>query len=286
MRDSAPGASRWQSLVLVGPAAALLGALFVAPLWRALQVSLTSSAGAATPVVYGQIARSPGLWADLGFTLGTAFLTLIPATVIALPVALVLRRRFRGRWLLRIAVVFPLVVPHLIAAYGLRLALSPSGPIFGALAVLPALGDPPQVVNHWTGLILALTWKFFPVMALTLSAALETIPPSLEEAARDLGAGPWRRLMEILLPLLVPALVSGSALIFIMASAQFSITLVIYGNPALTTIPMDIYTEAFGLSRWDVASALGIILTAASLGMLALGLAAVRRRVAAALGTR
>jgi ABC-type spermidine/putrescine transport system permease subunit I len=285
MRDPRPGGSRWLALILVGPATALLCLFFLAPLWRALRVSLTSAGGVLTPAAYAYIAQSWGLWADLGFTLASALGALLPCVVIALPVSLLLRETFPGHRALRVAVLFPLVVPHLIAAYSLRLALAPSGPIFGTLAGLPFLPDPPQLVNHWTGLVVALTWKFFPVMALTLSAALETIPTSLEEAARDLGAGPWRRLVEILLPLLVPAMVSGGALIFIMASAQFSITLVIYGSPGLTTIPMDIYTEAFGLSRWDVASALGIVLTLVTLGLLALAVAVVRRATRVALGT-
>lgn len=285
MGDRSTDGSRWLPAILAGPVAALLCLFFLAPVWRALRVSLTSAAGALTPAAYAQIAQSRGLWADLGFTLATAFLALIPCTAIALPVSFLLRKTFPGQRFLRVAVLFPLVVPHLIAAYSLRLALAPSGPIFGTLAALPVFRDPPQLVNHWTGLVIALTWKFFPVMALTLSAALETIPASLEEAARDLGAGAWRRLVEILLPLLVPALLSGGALIFIMAAAQFSITLVIYGSPGLTTIPMDIYTEAFGLSRWDVASALGIVLTVVSLGLLALAVAAVRRVTRTALGT-
>ena len=285
MRNAAPTGSRWLSLVLVGPCAALLALFFAAPVWRALRVSLTSATGTLTAAAYAYIVQSRGLWADLGFTLWTALLALIPCAVIALPVSLLLRQEFPGHRLLRVAVLFPLVVPHLIAAYSLRLALAPSGPIFGALAVLPFFRDPPQFVNNWTGLIVGLTWKFFPVMVLTLSAALETIPASLEEAARDLGAGPWRRLVEIILPLLVPAFVSGGVLVFIMASAQFSITLVIYGSPGLTTIPMDIYTEAFGLSRWDVASALGIILTIVSLGLLGLAIAVVRRATRVALGT-
>ncbi len=77
MRDPTPGGSRWLSFVLVGPAIALLCLFFMAPLWRALRVSLTSAAGGLTPAAYAQIAQSRGLWADLGFTLATAFLALM-----------------------------------------------------------------------------------------------------------------------------------------------------------------------------------------------------------------
>ncbi len=120
-----------------------------------------------------------------------------------------------------------------------------------------------------TALVAALVWELLPVATLTLSAALEGLDPAQEEAAQDVGAGRWTRFVAITAPQLVPAMVAGGALTFIMAAAQFSITLVVYSGKTPTTIPMGIYYEAYGLGRWEIASALGLVLTEATLAVLA-----------------
>lgn len=273
----AAGQRALPSLLLL-PALLVLLVAFVLPLASALGESLRGTGGGWSAEWYGEFLRSDGYRSDLWFTLWTAGLTVVGSLLIALPVALVLRRPFPGRALLHALVLVPLIVPHLIAAYALRLTLSPAGPLFTALRMVGILADPPRLVNQWSGLVIAMTWKFFPVLTLTLTAALANVPPQLEEAAQDLGAGPLVRLRAITIPLIVPGMLAGGALVFILAAAQFSITLVILGGVGTTTIPLDVYTEALGLNRPAYAAALGTILTLTTLSLLALVTNIVRRR--------
>ncbi len=255
-------------VLLLSPTLALSGALFVGPLVESLRTSLRTAEGGLTLAHYQHIFASPGYRRDFLFTLSIGLGTVVSSTVIALPLALILRKPFRGRGALWLIALLPFVTPHVVAAYALRLTLSPASPF---LFWLPQGGaDGIALVNAWPGLLIALTWKFFPVLLLTLTAALQGLPAGYEEAARDLGAGWWPRLREILLPLIAPGWLAGATLVFVLAASQFTITLIIYGGQGITTIPIGIYFETFSSRRPGIAAALGIVLLIVTLLIVAL----------------
>jgi ABC-type spermidine/putrescine transport system permease subunit II len=248
--------ARFSPFLLLSPALALSAALFIGPLIQALITSL--GAGRPSLAAYTAVLSSPGFRADFAFTIALGLGTVAGCTLIALPLALLLRWPFRGRRLAWLVALVPFVVPHIIAAYALRLTLSPASPL---LFWLPQSGrDGMALVNAWPGLLIALIWKHFPLLLLSLSAALQQLPPGVEEAARDLGAGAWRRLRTIVLPLIGPGWAAGATLVLILSMSQFTISLIIYGGQRLTTVPIDIYFETFSSRRPEVAAALGLLL--------------------------
>jgi putative spermidine/putrescine transport system permease protein len=268
---------RLRPYLLILPAVLLFVLLFVGPMARSLLLSVQSPEQGYSLHWYTRFLGSSYIQ-DLLFTLAIGIATAIICLIVSLPIAFLLRRPFRGKTLISLFILFPLVVPHIIAGYALWLTLARSGPVFALLVDrLGLLPQAPMLVNDWKGLLIALVWKFFPITTLTVSSALESLDPAIEEAARDLGAGLWRRLREIVIPLLMPGLLSGFVLVFIMAAAQFSITLVIYTGTKITTIPLDIFFETFGLRHWEYGSALGIILTLITLLLLGIITGAVRR---------
>jgi ABC-type spermidine/putrescine transport system permease subunit I len=259
------------------PAVLVMAVLFILPMENALSLSLRGSDGDTSLEWYQRFIGSAYV-EDLAFTLAVGFGTALICVVLAIPLAFMLTRRFRGRTLLYVIVLIPLVVPHIIAAYAIWLALARRGPIFALLVDhLGVLDSAPMIVNEWTGLVIALVWKFLPVTTLTVAAALENLDDALVDAARDLGAHGWRRLTEIILPLLTPGLLAGFALVFILATAQFTITLILYTGTKITTIPLGIYFETIGFNRWEYGSALGIILTVVTLTSLGVITQLVRR---------
>ena len=246
-------------VALLAPALVISLGLFVGPLIQSAVTSAQGVDGAWSFANYAYILQSSGYRADMLFTLAIGFATVACATLIALPLALVLRTPFRGRQALWLLALLPLVTPHIIAAAALRMTLSSTSPLLFWLPQNGANGI--NLVNAWPGLLIATTWKFFPVLLLPLAAALQGLPSSYEAAARDLGAGWWRRLRTILLPLILPAWLGGATLVFLLSVSQFTITLVIYGGQKLTTIPVDVYFETFALQRPARAAALGLVLT-------------------------
>lgn len=258
-------AARLAPLLLLSPALALSGALFLGPLIQALLTSL--GAGRPSLAAYAAVLGSPGFRADFAFTIALGLGTVAGCTLVALPLALLLRQPFRGRRLVWLLALLPFVTPHIIAAYALRLTLSPASPL---LFWLPQSGrEGIALVNAWPGLLIALIWKHFPLLLLSLSAALQRLPPGAEEAARDLGAGAWRRLRTIVLPLIGPGWAAGATLVLVLSVSQFTITLIIYGGQRLTTVPIDIYFETFSSRRPEIAAALGLLLLLITLGLAA-----------------
>ena len=81
-----------------------------------------------------------------------------------------------------------------------------------------------------------------PYILMEVKAPLAGMDPSLEEAARDLGAGPFRAFWDIILPLIMPAVMSGSLLAFAMSMDDVVISIFING-PRLSTLPIKVYTQ-------------------------------------------
>lgn len=129
--------------------------------------------------------------------------------VLGLLIALGLNQAFRGRGLVRTAVLLPWAFPVVVSALMWRLMLQDQVGIVTYLAQTLGLVDGSILSNRTSVLIAAIlvdVWKSTPFMALLLLAGLQTIPNDLVEAAKVDGAGAVRRLFSITLPLLKPAI--------------------------------------------------------------------------------
>jgi len=131
--------------------------------------------------------------------------------LVALPVALLLNTGFRGRGMVRAAILVPWVVPGAVVAIIWRYMVDAN---YGVLNdVLLRLGVIAETIA-WIGeplpsfivISTATIWAGFPFFAVTLLAALQVIPEDLYEAARIDGAGAWQRFTKVTLPLLMPTI--------------------------------------------------------------------------------
>ncbi len=207
---------------------------------------------------YGYVFSNPRLIRDLLFTIAVGFAAATISFFISIPAALILRKNFRGKTLVHAILMFPLVVPELIAGYSIWLTLMPRGLLYSlANYILPWITLPE--LSDEIKLIIACTWKYFPIMTLLTAAGWEGIDPDLEAAARTLGASPITTFFKVTLPLLIPSLISGYVLVVLRAAGQFSITLVI-GGARLTTIPIDVWYQ-YNLMNLNLAYTLAVILT-------------------------
>ena len=135
------------------------------------------------------------------------------------------RTRWRSRGLMEYISILPLMIPEIILGmvlmaffYMLRLP-------FGMLTLL---------IGH--------TIFCVPYILIEVKARLEGLDPFLEEAARDMGAGPLRTFRDVTLPLVMPAVLSGSLLAFAMSMDDVVISIFING-PRLSTLPIKVYTQ-------------------------------------------
>lgn len=209
----------------------------------------------------------------------------IGQVVLGMYFALLLHRRFPGRWLARMLVIVPWVLPGIVVAVTWRFMYSQD---FGLInLVLRSIGLD-SWAQSWLGnqqtamiaVILVGIWKGFGFYALMFLAGLQTIPTELYESARIDGAGERQQLRYITLPLLRPVALTATVLGLIWTSNYFDAIFVLTGGgPARSTetLPMFIYNTAFSFYRTEEAMAGSNILMVIVLMLLAFYLLVVNR---------
>ncbi len=208
---------------------------------------------------------SPRVLAAYRLSFGAAFLAALVNAVFGLLVAWVLvRYRFPGRGLVDALVDLPFALPTAVAGLTLTTLYSHNG-WYGRH--LEALGI--QVAFTPLGIVLALTFIGLPFVVRTVQPVLEDIDADVEEAAATLGASPWRTFTHVLLPSILPALLSGFTLSFARAIGEYGSVIFISGNMPMRTeiAPLLIVTR---LEQYDYAGATAIagVMLAASFSLL------------------
>ncbi|NEA43743.1 sugar ABC transporter permease [Streptomyces sp. SID11385] len=237
---------------------------------------------------FAQVFGSPGFWSSLGTTLAYTVGATAGSVILGLVAALALRRPFRGRGLLRAAMLLPYVAPVVAVSFVWEVALSPQYGIvnewgrklFGwddPIAFLSTRSYEVSLLGAHFDIPLALltviafeTWRYFPFAFLFLLARLQAVPDSLEEAARVDGATPTQRFRHILLPQLMPVIALLSVLRFIMTFNKFDdVYLLTGGGSGTDVVAVRVYD--FLTSRFDVGAASAQALVLAVVLMLLLG---------------
>lgn len=146
--------------------------------------------------------------------------------------------------------MLPIIVPEIILAMVFMAFFSWLSLPFGMLTL---------VIGH--------TAFCIPYVFMLVKARLAGMDPSLEEAARDLGASPVRTFFDITLPLILPAVLSGSLLAFAMSFDDVVISLFVTG-PTLSTLPIKVYTQLRTGVTPEINALCTLILAAVLLGVL------------------
>ncbi len=252
------GGGGFTALLLL-PLIVFLALAFYYPLGFTLVQSLTDAKGHATLANFAHFLGRRSGWATLWLTLLLSALATAASLLLCLPLAFLLRRRFAGVGVVRFLMMVPITIPALVGALGLLILYDRTGWV-NALLVrgLHLFASPIPIDYTRGGLVLFYVWMFFPYGALVIAAALGAMDPAVEEAARVCGAPPWRVLVSVILPLLRPALLAGSVMIFLQCFGAFSVPLIAGGN--WQPIAVRIYTVANVFLDWHAASAMAIVM--------------------------
>ncbi len=284
---------RW---LVLGPVWAWLLLFVAAP--AGIVVALSFSQAAASVPPYDPLVTWEGwrpvlhLWGDNyaalvedDLYLRAALQSLLVASVSSLlcllvgyPMALAIARapeRWRSGLLLLVMLPFWTgFLLRIVAWIGL---LADDGWINAALLGLGVVGSPLHMLYTRFAMYVGIVYCYLPFMVLPLYARLSRQDPALEEAAADLGGGPWRVFASVTLPLSLPGVAAGLALVFMPAVGEYVIPELL-GGPASQTIGRALWSEFFANHDWPLACALANVLLAGLLLPLAL-LRAGRRRL-------
>ncbi|HEV3237739.1 MAG TPA: iron ABC transporter permease [Gemmataceae bacterium] len=206
--------------------------------------------------------NSPFLWECLNNSFLLAFLCTLLTTLVCLPLAYWMTHlRIRGQALLSGLLLVPLLMPPFVGAIGLQRLLGRFGLVNLILMKLDLL-DPGRPIDFlgeggFFGVVLMQVLHLYPILYLNLTAAWANIDPTLEDAARNLGAGEGRVFRTITFPLLLPGYFAGSSLVFVWAFTDLGTPLVFNFTRVL---PVQIYDQVSDPQRTNpVAYALVVI---------------------------
>lgn len=250
---------------------ALAGGLVLLPVarlaWEVVSPLLAGQTAAALRVL-----QAPATWRATGNSLaisaGATGVALVVGGFFALAAALT---DLRGRAALAFCLILPLMIPPQIVALAWIHLTGSGSPILKPLGLAPPTGTPNPVYSS-AGMILVMGIEHTPLVFLALRAALRQVPRDLVEAAQTAGAGRWRILRTIILPLSLPGIASGTALAFVAALGNFGVPALL-GIPAgIPVLPTLIYRRlaGFGASVLPEVAVLAVLIGAiACLGIFA-----------------
>ncbi len=200
---------RWYVTI---PVAVVVGGVLIPLVYLLLRAFQADPGTLWDLVVRGRTLRL--LWNTVGLTVGV----LVGTSVLALPLAwLTTRTALPGRKALTLLGVLPLAVPGYVMAYALMATTGEYGTLAQTLGlVVPRL-------SGYTGAWLALSLSTFPYLFLNLRTAFLGLDPSLEESAQALGRGRWRVFVQVVLPQLRPAFLSGGLLVALHVLGDFGV---------------------------------------------------------------
>ncbi len=186
---------------------------------------------------FKRIYSYPLNWTCLKNTLITAGLAMVFGVLLAFPLAwLVGRTNLYGKKLFRTLFVMTYMVPPYVGAMAWLRLLNPTvGTLNTLIMSIFRLESAPFNIYSIGGLVWVLTTFYYPYAFITISRAMEKMDPSLEEASRISGASPFKTLMTITLPLMLPSIVAAALLVFVAAASC-------YGIPSIIGAPGQIYT--------------------------------------------
>ena len=150
-------------------------------------------------------------------------------TVLSLPLALLLvRYNFPGKGLLNGLILIPMVLPPFVGAIGMRQLLARFGSVNLLLLEMGVIDQPIDWLgggSFW-GVVILESLHLYPIMYLNLAAALANVDPSLEEAAKNMGANSFKLFTTVTFPLMLPGYFAGAIIVFIWAFTDLGTPLV------------------------------------------------------------
>lgn len=213
---------------------------------------------------YATVVSSPEFWASFRRSVVWTAGAMISQMVVGVAVALVLHQQVKGRAFVRGLVLFPYLVPAIVAVLVWRWIFSDTVGVANWLLVdfLGLLSQPiPWFNPGWVmvSVIIMSLWKYLPYWALFVLARLQTLPPELHESAKIDGANAWQRFRYITLPWILPVIIVLLVLRTIWAFNEFDMVyLPAGGGPLFETTTIPVYIRRIAFEFNDIGHAAGV----------------------------
>ncbi|MFC4564185.1 ABC transporter permease [Nocardiopsis mangrovi] len=247
---------------------AVVGALLILPTLVVIPMSFSESALLSFPpqgfslVWYREFFTDPLWMSAVAQSLQVAVCTTVLSVVLGIMTALgLIRGRFRGKGMLQVLILSPMIMPLVVLAVGLFL-------VYSDWRILGSLG----------GLILAHTVVAYPLVYIAVSTSLSGMDRSLEQAAASLGATRWFVFRTVTLPLIAPGVLSGALFAFTTSWDELILSIFL-SSPIVKTLPVVMWQQVQTELSPTLAVAATLVMATTIVLVLAAAWIATRRKV-------
>ena len=276
--------------LLSAPALTLYATFLVAPLASVLLISFFDFAFSGgirvtfTLKNYLEILTDGYYWEIFGRTFGVSALVTAACVVLGTAEAYVLSR-MRNPWkgVFLMIVLGPLLISVVVRTLGWALLFGSTGLISKTLQALGLASEPVNLMYTNLGVGIALTHVMVPFMVISVWASLQRVNPQTEAAAVSLGASPFTVVWRIVVPQVMPGILSGAIMVFALSASAFA-TPAIVGGRRLKTVATAAYDEFLNTLNWPLGAALAALLLLATLIVLLTTNRLIERRYGAVFG--
>jgi spermidine/putrescine transport system permease protein len=264
-----------------------LGLFFVLPLVLIVAISFRPETGpidfddpwAPSLFQYQRIWETPAYLRLLGISVLMALAVAVSATALAYPVAYFLTFRARERaTLYLVLLLIPFATSYLLRVMAWRLMLGQEGAINSFLQFVGLTSEPLDLLLYSrAAVIITLVYVWIPFAALPIYAAMQRIDRAHQEAAADLGAGPWSRFWRITFPLSLPGALAAFFMVFIPTVGEYVTPSLVGGTEGIMygNLIQDFFTSA---ANWALGSAFSVIMLLFTLVLVVIALRVVDLR--------
>jgi len=234
--------------LMLAPVVLILGVLFVG----SIVVALLQSFGYAPlyginefPTLrhYQSLFSLPGFWRSVGYTFYYALVPTIIGTALSIYLALLLRKKFKGKKAFTYIYKLPLMIPYLVGV-ALTIVLFTNGGIIAralfAVGLIESTRDFPRILyshSGW-GIMIVYLWKQIPFSTLIIYSVLMGLGKEAEEASLTLGASRWQTFWHVTLPQIMPGIVSATIIVFAFNFGSFEVPFIL-GGGFPNTLPVE-----------------------------------------------
>ncbi|MET7245182.1 ABC transporter permease [Methylobacterium sp. EM32] len=208
-----------------------------------------------------EVATDPYYAEMFARTLRIALITTLFTALLGAPEAYILNR-MSGRWrgIFLLLILGPLLISVVARTLGWALLFGGSNGLANKLLMsLGLISSPLPFLFTETGVVIALVHVMMPFMVLSVWAALQRLDPQVEHAAMSLGAGPVTIIRRIVLPQIMPGVLSGAIIVFSLSASAFA-TPAIIGGRRLKVAATLAYDEFLNTLNWPLGAAVAVLL--------------------------
>ena len=258
---SAPALVLYSTFLIAPIASVFLISFFDFEFYGGIQVSFTLKN-------YIEILTDGYYYEVFARTFGVALAVTVACVILGTAEAYVLSRmgvRWKGIFLM--VVLGPLLISVVVRTLGWALLFGSTGLISRGLQALGLVSGPVNLMYTNLGVGIALTHVMVPFMVIAVWASLQKINPSTEAAALSLGASQFTVIRRVIVPQVMPGILSGSIMVFAMSASAFA-TPAIVGGRRLKTVATAAYDEFLNTLNWPLGAALAALLLGATIVVL------------------